>query len=721
MSGPAIAPHAAAQSASAASLIATKFTKPGHASGQTMFDALLQKLSTRDAQASAGDGTKRETNDPARFDAAKEEDGAQDGAKAGDSKIAPAADPAATIAALLAPQTSADAGAVAIAALLAPPTSTNADAARVHTEATAAVAGGANAEAFGAKAAPSATQAWAARLQAQSQIAGGARGSDGALMPSDSTAQVALAATPTVAPEIVGVHVESARTFLGLDNSTPTTKLNAETGAPTISPSNSAKAPSPAATDGMQNAAVTLSAAFSTGGAVSDDTQPAGAAAAWRAWANYSASNDPNGVTSSPSDVRDVNRVASKDNSLGLLAGAVQTDAAARTKAAPSVEAGTASGAQTAPSTEVGAVRADAATRAKAGPSVEAGTGSGAQAAPSAEAGAQADAARTKAAPSVKVGTASGAQAAPSPEVGAVQADAAARTKAAPSVKVGAASGAQATPSTEVGAVKTDAAAMTKAAPSVKVGTASGAQAAPSTEAGAAPTGSNTGRQSGGGAMQRERSNAPGGSQGGLTNAASSAGAAVAASAVATSASGVAGASAATVFGPLTVDQLPDLIANQGAALAGWAPTAASSGATTANLNPVKELKVQLNPADLGSMTVKMRLANGNLAVVIETAKDSTAKMIEGERDAIAERLASVDQPVASVTVQASGGVPHQGENNNGSGVTPQQGDPQNSTPNSENGQARSSRGDNGQGEAGQANSADDQTSGRALSGDLFV
>jgi chemotaxis protein MotD len=168
---------------------------------------------------------------------------------------------------------------------------------------------------------------------------------------------------------------------------------------------------------------------------------------------------------------------------------------------------------------------------------------------------------------------------------------------------------------------------------------------------------------------------------------------------------------------------LPDLIASQATTLTGSAQTPASSGVTAANLNTVKELNVQLNPADLGSLTVKMRLANGNLAVVIEASKDSTAKMIAGERDAIAERLASADQPLASVTVQASGSVPNQGDNSNGSSATPQQGDAQSGAANGfdgSDGQGRSSGGGN-RSQAGQANSTDDQTSGRSLTGDLFV
>ena len=181
----------------------------------------------------------------------------------------------------------------------------------------------------------------------------------------------------------------------------------------------------------------------------------------------------------------------------------------------------------------------------------------------------------------------------------------------------------------------------------------------------------------------------------------------------------VSAASGAITTSSIDLDQLPDVIANQAQALIGQ-NTAAS--ATAGNLNAIKELDVQLNPADLGSLTVKMRLANGNLAVVIHASNPSTAKLIEGERDAIADRLTAVDQPVASVVVQTSDNVPTQTENSNASSSgTFQQGDAQSGAANGSNGQARSSRDQNAQATPSEASHAEDEASQRAHSGDLFV
>jgi hypothetical protein len=86
------------------------------------------------------------------------------------------------------------------------------------------------------------------------------------------------------------------------------------------------------------------------------------------------------------------------------------------------------------------------------------------------------------------------------------------------------------------------------------------------------------------------------------------------------------------------------------------------------------------------------------------------------------ERLASADQPLASVVIKASENVATQAENGNASGSsTPQQGNAQNSAANNSEGQSRSSRSRDDQARARQANPADSDVSGRARTGDIFV
>jgi chemotaxis protein MotD len=254
--------------------------------------------------------------------------------------------------------------------------------------------------------------------------------------------------------------------------------------------------------------------------------------------------------------------------------------------------------------------------------------------------------------------------------------------------------------------------------------TAKGANAAAATDSASAPAtvaAASNSRQTGGdGPTHHDQSSgarAGGGARSGDAGGPAAGG--VSPDAKALAANGVGSLTSAIVSAPIDLDQLADVIANQAQALTAQGANAAM-GAVGAS--PVKELDVQLNPADLGSLTVKMRLSNGNLAVVIEAAKSSTARLIESERDAIVERLTSVDQPVASVVVQASDSVPTQGENSNASGsATSQQSDAQSNAANGSNGHARSSRDGEGGAQTRQNGSADDEAARRARTGDLFV
>jgi flagellar hook-length control protein FliK len=184
--------------------------------------------------------------------------------------------------------------------------------------------------------------------------------------------------------------------------------------------------------------------------------------------------------------------------------------------------------------------------------------------------------------------------------------------------------------------------------------------------------------------------------------------------------SGLSGLGGAISFGatPIAIDDLPDAIANQASALT----ASASASPSLIGAGAVKELDVQLNPADLGALSVKMRLANGNLAVVIEVSKSDTMKLIESKRDEISDRLATADHSVASIVVKASGNDKSYGENGNATGSgTASQGDAQSSTANSSQGRARSSRDDRGGATARQTGLADDQLSGSGNLSGLFV
>jgi chemotaxis protein MotD len=95
-----------------------------------------------------------------------------------------------------------------------------------------------------------------------------------------------------------------------------------------------------------------------------------------------------------------------------------------------------------------------------------------------------------------------------------------------------------------------------------------------------------------------------------------------------------------TGVAPIACDQLAARLATEASGLTPQAaPSGSAPAAGLASAQAVKELQIDLNPANLGAVSVKMRMAQGQLSVVMEVAKPSTLKAIENERSAIADRL----------------------------------------------------------------------------------
>lgn len=69
----------------------------------------------------------------------------------------------------------------------------------------------------------------------------------------------------------------------------------------------------------------------------------------------------------------------------------------------------------------------------------------------------------------------------------------------------------------------------------------------------------------------------------------------------------------------------------------------------------VREIDVDLSPAGAGAASMTVRLTGDRLGVVVRAASSQTAAVIEGARDAIADRLAAIGQPVNSFIIQQTG------------------------------------------------------------------
>jgi len=102
----------------------------------------------------------------------------------------------------------------------------------------------------------------------------------------------------------------------------------------------------------------------------------------------------------------------------------------------------------------------------------------------------------------------------------------------------------------------------------------------------------------------------------------------------------------------IPLSSLADFVADQASSLTSPRPTSAPTPITPAP-QAVKELEISLDPANLGALSVKMRLANGKLSIVIGVSSSSTLSAIESERDAITARLGSTQQPLENLVIMS--------------------------------------------------------------------
>jgi hypothetical protein len=82
------------------------------------------------------------------------------------------------------------------------------------------------------------------------------------------------------------------------------------------------------------------------------------------------------------------------------------------------------------------------------------------------------------------------------------------------------------------------------------------------------------------------------------------------------------------------------------------APMEAPARAAASPRAAVKELDLALDPKDLGSLSMTLRLSGDALSVVIKAASAHAVSAIEGERTALAARLAAIDQPLAALVIE---------------------------------------------------------------------
>ncbi|ACK81566.1 flagellar hook-length control protein FliK [Methylorubrum extorquens] len=102
--------------------------------------------------------------------------------------------------------------------------------------------------------------------------------------------------------------------------------------------------------------------------------------------------------------------------------------------------------------------------------------------------------------------------------------------------------------------------------------------------------------------------------------------------------------------------QIVDAVAAQlPAAPAAMATPSARPVPASAEAGPLKILTLQLHPADLGSVLVRMRLQDGRLEMSLRTSREETAERLRKEGDLLAGLLREAGYEPEAVTIQSGG------------------------------------------------------------------
>ena len=79
----------------------------------------------------------------------------------------------------------------------------------------------------------------------------------------------------------------------------------------------------------------------------------------------------------------------------------------------------------------------------------------------------------------------------------------------------------------------------------------------------------------------------------------------------------------------------------------------AAAPAPSTQSQPVKVVTIQLNPAELGTLTVRISLRNDALELQVETSRRDTARMVDADRETLSSLLRSAGYHVEAMTVRA--------------------------------------------------------------------
>jgi len=106
--------------------------------------------------------------------------------------------------------------------------------------------------------------------------------------------------------------------------------------------------------------------------------------------------------------------------------------------------------------------------------------------------------------------------------------------------------------------------------------------------------------------------------------------------------------------GPLSpVSQIADRIARESLPQAGN-PSVPTAAAKPAPATAIKMLHIELQPADLGTVTVRMTLKDGALELQLDAGREETARLLQQDRETLSSILRSAGYQIDAMTVRVA-------------------------------------------------------------------
>ena len=110
-------------------------------------------------------------------------------------------------------------------------------------------------------------------------------------------------------------------------------------------------------------------------------------------------------------------------------------------------------------------------------------------------------------------------------------------------------------------------------------------------------------------------------------------------------------------FAPVQADPIRQITSSVVKALQGTDGPSQTPASSQMSDSPIKTLQVKLEPEDLGSVTLRMRLSGNQLSLRVDVAEASTLQMIRNEQDRLHKSLVRDDVQIEKLEIRAAASV----------------------------------------------------------------